>query len=611
MKKILNIYNYKYVSFDLFDTLIFRNVISPRNVFPLVDYKLKQNDININNFSEVRVNAEKQACNNLHGSEEISLCSIYRYIPFLSENDRDFALNMEIEVEKRVCTPNEYMLNILYKCKERGSKIIITTDMYLPKEAIESILRKCDITYDYLFLSSDTGVRKSTGNMYKHILKVLNIEKKDLIHIGDNFKSDYIVPKLLSVASVRYKRKLIQGKQKHYDCSSNDICDCLKRNNQSSNAYFNIGYNYFGQLIMGFSQWLYKEYTTKKFNRILFFSRDGFIMQKAFHLLYPNIQSEYVYVSRRSLTVPKLTNVKSWREIIDTIAYIKREETWDTLFHKIGLEDYILIEKYKKEYGEYVSKKDLLCGKYDSVFDDISDAIHHNAIKERLEAKKYLEPLFDGKVAIVDIGWYGTMQKSLLDFFENQTLDITGYYLGYLKKEGYPKMNAFGYLYDYINGDSFNRKLIFGFNGLIETFFTANHGSAKKYQNGIAELEEWEKANWSIIEEIHNGALDFCKDIEPYINEYNIEINSSIAFGDMNRLMSQPTKEDIRLLGDLVFYDTYYEPLVKTHKSLIYLTNPKLIIKDFLSSNWKIGFIKKVFHLFRPDIFYLSMLHVK
>ena len=79
----------------------------------------------------------------------------------------------------------------------------------------------------------------------------------------------------------------------------------------------------------------------------------------------------------------------------------------------------------------------------------------------------------------------------------------------------------------------------------------------------------------------------------------------------MQRLFTKPNRREIRLLGKMVFFDTYYEPLIKFGRGWHYLAHPKEVMKDLLVSNWKIGFIKNLTGLRCSDKIYMLMMKLR
>lgn len=386
----------------------------------------------------------------------------------------------------------------------------------------------------------------------------------------------------------------------------------FKKGKFDSGIYFNIGYQCLGPLLVGFCQWLNSKRESEQLDKLLFFARDGFIMQKAYKILYPNEMSDYVYISRRSVTVPQLINATNWNDVVKTVGYVKRVETWETLLHKMGIDkDKNIIFELEKRFGSNVSKSNLLHSpKYADAFNLIKPLMEQNSMREMLEARNYLDPYFEGNVGIVDIGWYGTMQQVLNQFYHQNVL-IKGFYIGLLKRDGYNPTNMHGYIFDYLHKNKYDDRLIYGFNGLIESFFSANHGSTKNYLRRKPVLEEWESENWPIISKVHEGALKFCEEAKESIIENGRILTLEEAFSPLLRFMIKPTQEEIDSFGKIVFFDTYYEPLVKYGGAVNYLLHPKRILTDLMASNWKIGFIKKLTNLSVSDKIYLTLMKFK
>lgn len=607
--------NYRVISFDMFDTLILRNVPKPADIFTIVEMKIKSKGLAFNSFSERRIAAERNAIKaKPPGHQEITIDEIYNCL--ITENSplRNQIKQIEKDTEIQYCVRNREFDDILNYCRNNNIPILILTDMYWDRDTIKQILSNCNVQYDELYLSSELQLRKSTGSLYNYVIEKNKIDKNAYIHIGDNYKSDYIRPKLLGIKSFLYKRKSIMPATPIINaimrsCANNYICP---------SRYQLEGYRSLGPLLYGFCQWLHDNAQKESFDQILFFSRDGYIMQKAYKLMYPEDKSEYVFVSRRSLTVPRLHAAESFKDVADIVAYIKREETVETLLHKIGIEDPGLLNDLEKKYGKIIYRDKLIKDGYAGLFQLIKEKMKEVSLRELELCKQYLNKVFKGnKICVVDIGWYGTMQHNLNELVRLAGININlkGYYIGFLGTR-YQDISAEGYLFDE-NKSSYtcNSDLLFGFNGLIENFFTANHGSVKKYSlinnDIVPEFEEWESDNWNDISVMHNGALEFVTDfLKLTVNEQKITAQN--AWENMGKLLINPTNLQISLFGKLLFYDTYTEPLIKYDGLFTYLKKPPQFAKDFLTSNWKLGFIKRFLKgIIKPAHVYLIINKIK
>lgn len=51
------------------------------------------------------------------------------------------------------------------------------------------------------------------------------------------------------------------------------------------NTYYEFGRIYFGPFLLGFSRWLNNQVGKNKIDKLFFFARDGYMMEKAFKLV--------------------------------------------------------------------------------------------------------------------------------------------------------------------------------------------------------------------------------------------------------------------------------------------------------------------------------------
>src|SRR5690606_10530950 len=92
----------------------------------------------------------------------------------------------------------------------QGKKIILTSDMYLSKEDIISLLvhNNFDINLiDNLFVSCELNLNKKQGELFDYILKTYNVSPANLSHIGDNYYSDYYNASIRGVTAIHYELK--------------------------------------------------------------------------------------------------------------------------------------------------------------------------------------------------------------------------------------------------------------------------------------------------------------------------------------------------------------------------------------------------------------------
>ena len=199
----------KVVSFDIFDTLILRKCEKPSDVFNIMEQRSYQRiGVNLTGFAKKRKQSERMA-RAIKKDSEITLDEIYCYMPeYSTKVSREVLKEFEIETEMSECIANREMLNLYNRLIENGTKVFLISDMYLSKRDVEKILNNCGIVgYQKLYVSSDSKMTKSSGKLFGQVVTDNNLEKKNMIHIGDNPKGDFFVPKYRNnIAAILYKR---------------------------------------------------------------------------------------------------------------------------------------------------------------------------------------------------------------------------------------------------------------------------------------------------------------------------------------------------------------------------------------------------------------------
>lgn len=380
-----------------------------------------------------------------------------------------------------------------------------------------------------------------------------------------------------------------------------------KLNMYNMNYYFNFGYKNFGPLLYSFSIWLKKELEKEELNKVFFLSRDGFILKEAFDMMFKDeFKSFYLYASRRSVIVPSLWKVKSPLEIFDCMT-LGRSITLNSFIKKIGLEDYDLsnfLSKYNlivdEKYKPDVFKNDEKVLKF---LNDIFPIICENSKREWNSFNSYADNnSFKGNVAIVDIGWYATMQQAITKIRAN--VSVKGYYLGMYPGDGYySKECAKGFIVDKTH-DQKNFDIINLFITIFEFLTLARHGSVKRFienDNGV-EFYEYEYANLrekNISEEIQKGALQFIEDFQN-TDESKVYCKLENAIENLIHKCIYPNYEDAKMLGDILFSNDELKHIAKPKNIKFYILHPKIFFKDFYECNWKIGFLKRLFVIKLP-----------
>ncbi|MBU3134089.1 HAD-IA family hydrolase [Clostridium gasigenes] len=619
----------EYVSFDIFDTLIKRNIRIPIDVFDLIqseyNRKFKQN---INKFKEKRTSAEKEA-RDISNKEEISLVNIYEQLrKTYDEKQIDELMTIEKDIEVLICRGNDKVLKLYNYARSINKKIIIISDMYLDRETIERILKINKIEgYEKLYLSSEIGLTKYRGTMYDYVIEDIKYDADKILHIGDNNRSDFKQAINRGLKAYKIENKINLNRTNKYseifdeDEMLLNVINAFIDNNlnvsSDKSVYYQIGYRKLGILFYGYLQWIQDYAIKNNLEKLIFFSRDGYVLKEAYdnYFISDNkLITEYMFISRRAVIVPSFNEKLEFDQLIEILG-LRKKDTIKSFFRRIGL-DYNKYINDIVESGYNVEENIDLINKrsnLEKLFNKIKKDMLINSEEEKKKLVKYIYELGieNKKVGVIDIGWRGSMQYSLMNILKtlNINTDITGFYVG-LNKQSYnfikKGIKAEGYLFSYERNKELEYQ-VSSFIGLLETFFLAPHGSVIGYdqdKNGnvrpILDELEYTKKDLVITSEVQEGALNFIKDYSIYNKKLKIKVNEHIAFNNISNLGITPSKEYLKMFGDISFSDFDNGFLAKPDKLFKYIMNPNKLIKDFFASQWKVGFLKELFKIPLP-----------
>ena len=318
--------------------------------------------------------------------------------------------------------------------KDESKKIICVSDFYLPKSAIEIIFESLGIRdlFDAIYISSEIGLRKSSGHLYDYLIADLSLQRSDTLMIGDNRISDWRVPQERGIDAYLYKMPTSSVKLIGTGKAFIGIYD----HNIKEDKYFS-NYSF---LLYEFCRRLYSKVQAKKITKIYFFSREGEFLKRLFDQYLKinhhneGVETKYLYVSRKSTFLPSLDNldkedfliIKKESTDLSVSNFLKKINLYDCLNDILKFDENI---DYNKIIPNFFSSNEWKALKNNPFF-------RKNYDKNRIEQKKniisYLKSqgvMDDLSICIVDIGWKGSIQDNLNKIL-GDSYTITGYYYG-------------------------------------------------------------------------------------------------------------------------------------------------------------------------------------
>lgn len=304
----------KVVSFDLFDTLIYRKSVS--------HYQLWKSQSHYYFVRRAMAEFMARVVNRIKGVPEVSESDIYNLMP------NRWDLEFEIGLELKNLMPNPVTINLLKKAISLCGNVCIISDTHFRESDIKRFLSHLGIPVVKIFTSNEYGLTKSTG-LFGEVQKQLGVSFSDWIHIGDNLHSDVISAKYLGINSFYYpsmKNQLLESglvspdgykflrksKEHGIHSISGMFTNLLAENGKSAsdaNEFPRALGSIMGDLVStAIAKEIHMMYLKEEYDCILYSSRDGWLPFIAHQKLFPNDPIQYFKTSRRMLEDPNFNN---------------------------------------------------------------------------------------------------------------------------------------------------------------------------------------------------------------------------------------------------------------------------------------------------------------
>lgn len=555
------------ISFDIYDTLIKRVFDNPTDVFNTVEriYN-KHNGFGIKFFKEKRIKAESIA-RKMSNKQDITLDDIYAKLDI---NEKNIIKNIEISVEISCSIPNIEMVEIFRNCIRLGKKIIITSDMYLPKTIIEKILTKCGIYgYNKLFVSGEVGFTKLNGDLFDYVSD--EMRTKSILHIGDNFLNDY--ENAISRGLRAFNYIPCKEKKKSYFLAKRNQIELKYLSNfinksslEKRDNYFKFGYDFLGPIVYEYSKWLQKNIIKNNINKIIFLSREGFFLKNCYEEIYGNFCETYYFgLNNNVLFYPMLRVDGSVESFFENIPMKKDTYTakylFDVLFcnTKVSISDIVLciddnFKEKKFSASEWMQSSEF-CDLYYKAYNFIKKDIYlqYDYLID------YIKKNFQGgNIALVNNSMSASAQIKLMKIVEFSRIDLNIWNSHFIKKKKLNNKNLNSFTWFGKNCKEISKCFFYSNCLVFETLLFPQTGTSIKYDfidgNTITVYEDdsFANNNYKIISLIQSGATEF---IRRYKKCDIYDIPSRYILDALCKFLCKPEYKDVMLFKDIVDFE--------------------------------------------------------
>ena len=354
-------------------------------------------------------------------------------------------------------------MSLLRSARKTGKRVILISDMFLPKDFIERLLKQHGIVdWDALYVSNEVGLRKDSGELYRHVLDREGLSPAETLMVGDNERADVQIPVGLGMPTYHLLRSvetarslprlspLVEDVERDRDLNNQLTMGLLLRRAYSPLFYekfdpaslfpptpVSLGYSIVGPLVLGFVHWLAEQASRDGIDRLHFLAREGqdikLVYDRWVEAFGGGPPSEYLVLSRRATTVPAINSHKDILGIARTnyrasnaASFLNArfglelsKKRWDEIQRDAGWTPDRQVEVWNGQI-----KQDVL-----QLLDAVEADVFTQAAAERPGLQAYLREMgFENseRTAIVDVGYSATVQDRVNLFTQKP---VHGYYM--------------------------------------------------------------------------------------------------------------------------------------------------------------------------------------
>jgi phosphoglycolate phosphatase-like HAD superfamily hydrolase len=543
----------------------------------------------------------------------------------------------ELAAETRALRPKTGMAELLAEIKAADKRIIAISDMYLDGTLIQALLDRLGLGQyiDALYVSSDHALGKYSGRLFQFVFEREAVAPRNILHIGDNPRADFSVPAAAGSSAILFRHPDQSHRQQ-----VNQTYQWLAKGNRywrgrhlfagvpaanASDFFRRYGFETLGPIYATYVASLREAMIAQGIEHAFFLARDGELFHQLHHLLDapalglpPGPTTTYLHISRKAVALPAVHSGLGARRLKLLLPRM-RQRGLAAIADALGIESEALIDLSQRMQLESVDVP-IDTGSCDwpgvlAADAELQDMVRLRGCNARALLRRYLEQwAFFGagrRIALVDIGWNGSIQCGLKDAFgdDDDWPEVQGYYMSFNDNLGHglEAHEVSGILFDKFR-DHPRHNVFEHFEELFENGARALDATTIGYQEQddgtVAPLllpddasdRRAERAFDPIAARLREGALSFMahfaeryalfgypsSDLQPFVLEL------------ARRAVFHPTREEVDQLFRIIHAEDAGTSSILDFSTYRLsgpwlLLRPRRLLRLLQQSNWKYG----------------------
>lgn len=576
----------KVVSLDIFDTALVRVLQTPRDVFLCMPQLPTISALGLapEAFAAARIAAEqdaRRAALGAHGTGEVTLDEIATVLAQRLGHRIAPAdlVQAERAVERAACRPQPWALALFERARASGKTTWFLSDTYHDAAFLRELLERAGFHGADLIVSSAEERRsKGAGALFGVILDRTGVRASDVLHIGDHPLSDGKRARDAGLHAVVHPLRASQESPQLSSSPASALALGVGRataraNERAADFWWRFGAETAGPVLAGFALWLAGRLHADRVEHAYFLLRDGEILSRVFealtggwtglpsHSLLPSSRRAFALpafeANAGSITSQLLVGVadKPLRTLFDRFGVPTDGLDAAIARHGLGSLDRLV----RVTHPTHLQQLAQFLGD-----PDVRTRFAATSRKERALLVAFLDQagMFGRRVALVDIGWNGTIQKALQKVarLEGRPLDVRGYYLGTragIDSSDEPNMRTAGYLCDRdlpaSRGDGLRRC-----REVVEFVCSSARGSLLGFRETNGRVEAIEAAPEHVgpqgeaLTAVHDGVMAYVAALRTALAQFGVfDLPADAVAAPLMRVLSAPTTEEAATIGGI------------------------------------------------------------
>lgn len=447
LERLVDSGDFDLLSLDVFDTLVWRMVPVPTDAFYLLAAEVRRRGAlrassSIESFVRERVGAEKRARAFARGGE-VTLEEIYGEFPagyLKGLPPRDLPA-IELAIERQLVRVRPEMRALLERARARGLTTALVSDTYFDRR---QILMLAGVEVDHVIVSSQHRISKHAG-LHRVLIEAAGVPPQRILHVGDNHAADVEGPSVFQVA--RYW--LRKFPDEYADVVAAELpqvtgarAPCVLEHDRGLTAlrgrtqhecddpYERWGAGILGPVVAGFCDWVAERCRENGIGDALCLMREGRLLKQVLDVGGGGLVAHELFVSRlvaRKASIFDATEEELRHFVFRPASALARGH----VLEQLGLDP--------NELGEPATILDS-AALLELVRQVARDPARRRRVAEgsaraRAGLLAHLARLWGDtpprRVAVVDLGYRGTIQECLQKIFDRERLGVAthGLYL--------------------------------------------------------------------------------------------------------------------------------------------------------------------------------------